>query len=121
MHVPEVLILAVLVIAILPVGVPMMMGLVMYQHREAIAGRSSRTGKSETEDLKLAHLAVWFATFHPDYWWYAIYDLVRRSLFSGWLLLIEEPSVQVMVAFAAAVGHAAFVRELGPYWVSGAR
>ena len=51
--------------ALLPFGVPLAMHLVLWTNKRAIEERVKRTGDEELE-----HLAVWFAPYKRDKWWY---------------------------------------------------
>jgi len=51
-------------LALLPVGVPLTMHATLYASKGAIQARATRTG-----DAELEHLSVWFAPYKPEKWW----------------------------------------------------
>ena len=54
-------------LALLPFGVPLAMHLVLWMNKRAIEGRVTRTG-----DEGLEHLAMWFAPYKRNKWWYVL-------------------------------------------------
>lgn len=103
-----------LMVAILPVGVPLTMYTILRSHRVAIESRATRKGTDE--DLGLEHVTVWFSRNDPLFWWYSIFDMVRRLAFTSLIMMIEAPTVQMEVALVVAIAGVALSREVGAHW-----
>ena len=55
---------ALLMLLLLPVGLPLLMHAILRANSGAIESRKTRTGGEQLE-----HLAVWFAPYKADKWW----------------------------------------------------
>ena len=103
-----------LMVIILPVGVPITMYAILRSHCVAIESRATRKGADE--DLGLEHLTMWFSRNDPLFWWYSIFDMVRRLAFTSLIMLIDAPTVQMQVALLVAIVGVALSREVGAHW-----
>ena len=100
---------ALLMVAVYPVGVPCVVGLMLWLRRTEIAERTTRSGEG------LSTLSFLFRNYAPAFgWWMPVLDLVRRLWLSSFLLVFRMRHVQVLVALVGAVAFTVLFRELKP-------
>ena len=136
---------ATLMIAVYPVGMPLVMFALLRSNRQAIEERETRRGGPELENLsflfRLYHnehcehgintaATATAATIdrHPYHrrrgrfrhhhtpGHYSTYDLCRRLFLSSVLLALPSVELIFMLSFCVSVWTVLVFREVGPYW-----
>mmetsp|Transcript_102534 Transcript_102534/g.293563 ORF Transcript_102534/g.293563 Transcript_102534/m.293563 type:complete len:1151 (+) Transcript_102534:1637-5089(+) len=100
-----------LMIAIFPLGFPLIMTYLLASKREAIESRKTREGGSE-----LASISFFFRNFAPKFWWMATVDLLRRLMLSSILLAVDSMASQILMALSFSIVFVVAYREIGPFY-----
>ena len=90
---------------------PLLMLTALWNNFEEIENRTTRYGPKNLEVY-----AFFFRLYSPDMWWVSFIDVMRRLALSALLILIEDKSVQLVVALLISLFYAVVVREVGPHW-----
>ena len=57
-----------------------------------------------------------FRLYHPEYWYLPVVDIVRRLVLTSGLIVIKDPTIQLLVALAVSIGFIMVFRELKPFY-----
>jgi hypothetical protein len=57
-----------------------------------------------------------FRLYHPEYWYLPVVDIVRRLVLTSGLIVIKDPTIQLLVALAVSIGFIVVFRELKPFY-----
>ena len=100
-----------------PVGTPLLCAWLLWMNRSRIRSplgdSPAERNKKRSQDPNLSHLRWIFASYSCECWWFETFEIVRRVLLTGALVLIplEHIEVRLMVAillaFASVVVHEA--------------
>ena len=106
---------SILMAFILPIGGTLSMLVLLWKYKELINNREFQEGDDEISFLK-----VWFLQYDPIYWWYGIFDMVRRFTFTSALMFVNGSDggrgTQILIALILSLCQVLVLRETGPYW-----
>ena len=94
---------------VFPLGVPLMMGVLLYTRRRDIASRTTIGGDESLESLRLL-----FQMYAPTVWPFAIGDMYRRLSLTS-LLVFFPPAQQSAISLFVTLGSVVVTREAAPF------
>lgn len=107
-------------VLIWPIGVPLGLFMLLWPQRHRLDPKAETEVEAlqiREEDTELSHsiaLIMW-RKYRPRYWWYEVFDMMRRLCLTCFVLVFRRPGLMISFALGVAMLTTVIQRESQPY------